>query len=155
MHAANINHPSFAKGFDLPAALLVATAVFVSPKLALVAGLLAGLVCDSYADRLYLFYTLYYAVPGAVVAVFGKGLLAQSNYFAAATVFLLITGKFIAQYIWLISLGHLYWPTVLLELNWWGPFLILILLIAFWKKTGEWLTGKAGTAKFGRGVYGR
>lgn len=153
--ALNISHPYFAKGFDVPILALVAAAVFINPRLALAAGLLAGIIFDAYSNRLFIFHSLYYCMPGAFVLLLGEGFLARSNLLAVILVASLVIFKLIAQYFWLILLGHGDWPVILLHLNWWGAFLLWAGTFLFWEPLGNWLSGRAKDVRFRRGIYGR
>jgi cell shape-determining protein MreD len=155
MLALNIAHPSFAKGFDVPLIALAAMAAFVNPRMALVAGLLTGIVFDSYSDRLFVFHSLYYCLPGALVTLLGGGFLARSNLFALILVMALVIAKFVVQYLWLLVLGHGEWPVVLFHLNWWGLVALGAITFMFWGSYGAWLTGRQKDVRFRRGVYGR
>ncbi len=153
--ALNIEHPYFAKGFDVPVFVLAAIAVFVSPKLALAAGLLTGIIADAYSDRLFIFHSIYYCLPGSIVLLIGEGLIARSNLLAMILVLALVIAKFVAQYFWLIPLGHGEWPALLFYINWWGAGVLGGVTFLFWNSLGIWLTGKSSDVKFRSGIYGR
>lgn len=151
----NIVHPSFAKGFDVPLAVLLLAAVYVQPRLALISGVAAGIICDLYAGRLDFFHTVFYSLPGAMIMFAGEGVLLRSNSVAAGVLFGLIALKFVLQYLLLFVNGHGDWPTALFQLNWWGAFVLIIVAFGLWNKAGVWLSAKPDSVRFRRGVYGR
>ena len=151
----NISHPAFAKGFDIPLAIILLAAVYVQPRLALICGIAAGLVCDLYSGKLILIHTIFYSLPGVLLLFPGEGVLLRSNTVAASVLLGFMIFKFLLQYLLLLVNGYGDWPTVLLKLDWWGVIALVILAFVFWNRAGVWISAKPDSVRFRRGVYGR
>jgi len=151
----NNSNPQIAKGFDLPLAVLLAVAIFVSPNVSIVLGLFAGLVADSFGDHLFLLHTIFYCFPALVVLTLGDALVAKTWQVGIALFIALDLVKFFVQYALLFFLGHGDWPVVLLSVNYYGTIWAGVLVGIFWRSAGTWLSGIRETAVVRRGRFGR
>lgn len=151
----NIESPRFAKGFDLPLVILLAAAIFVNPRLALFCGLAAGFICDLYAGKLSVFHMAFYSLPGLLGNLLGEGVLFRSNTVAGILVFVFLLLKFFMQYIMLFIFGQGDWLSAFGRINWWGVFLLVVMVIMVWEKLGTWMAARPENIRFRRGIYGR
>ncbi len=153
--AMNIEHPKFAKGFDLPLIVILAAAIYINPRVALYSGLAAGFVCDLYAGKLSVLHIAFYSLPGLMGPLLSEGVLFKSGTIAGVFVFIFILIKFLIQYIMLFVFGQGDWVTAFSRVNWWSVLILVGFVMIFWEKLGAWMSAQPESMRFRRGIYGR
>jgi hypothetical protein len=125
--------PAWRAGLDPFLILLLLLATARGPFLAGVFALLGGVLMDAYSDQLISFHVIYYLVPVAVGAMIRSQLIVEYHFLGTLTVFALLLGKVLAQYLSFFIMGHVDSPAFLLRVNYWSILLMTAIVYICWR----------------------
>lgn len=125
--------PAWRAGFDPFLVLLLLLATARGPFLAGVFALVGGVLMDAYSDQLISFHVLYYLVPVALGAMIRSQLIVEYHFLGTLTVFALLVGKVLAQYLAFYVLGQIDSSAFLLRVNYWSILLMTAVVYLCWR----------------------